>query len=352
MLLLSAAPFAALGQAREFDVRIARPDAELVLAGTLSLPGGDGPHPAALLLTGSGGHTRDQVISGFPMFQELARVLTEQGIAVLRVDDRGTGESTGPGARESTTLEHSYDAEAAWHLLADRPEIDARRVGLLGHSEGTLTAALLAGRVPEVAFTVLLSPFAIPGADLWVRQQGDILRREGEMDAEQIARIESALKAMVEHIGTGGNTDEGFYRTGREACIAWGDPPEEVTPEFVTEAFGDLRQRWYEYFFSSDPAAAFGKLKVPTLAIFGTADVQVPVETNAPLLLGSLLAAGNDDFEIVVLPEEDHFFMTGDGLAPNEHRSGKMRFSDAMLRRLEGWIGDRLIGLTALSARP
>ena len=324
--------------AADEEVRVSTRDAAVTLAGTLSLPAGDGPHPAVLFLTGSGGHTRDQVISGTPMFKVLSESLVGRGLAVLRLDDRGVGGSTGPAVRQSTMDERVADALAGLRYLLARPEVDAGRVGLLGHSEGAMTGPRLAVDEPRVRFLILLAPPSVSGAEIWVRQQGDILRREGEMPEGQIRSIEEALAAMVRHIGLEGNTDDGFYRLGREACLAWGDPPEDITPEFVTEAFGDLRQPWYEDFFASEPRHALRRLRRPVLALFGGADRQVIVEQNLNALVDSLLAAGNDAFTVTVLPDEDHFFLSADGLAPNEHLHGKMELSPAALQVIGDWI--------------
>lgn len=346
VLVVAGAPVSAAERPGDFqdeEVRISRDDAGIVLAGTLSLPAGKGPHPGVLFLTGSGGQTRDQVISGLPMFQVIGNHLAQRGIAVLRVDDRGTGESTGPGARESTTADRAADATAAFRYLVRRPEVDANRAGLLGHSEGTLTAAMMAASVPEVRFLVLLSPWAVPGADLWVWQQGEILRREGEFSPEKIRSIEKELTGLVRHIGLEGDTDEGFYAHGRAACLAWGDPPEEITEAFVEDAFGDLRQKWYEYFFASDPRPFYEKIRQPLLALLGSEDQQTPRHLSLPPLVEALLTAGNTHFTVTVLPGEDHFFMKGEGLKPNEHVLGKMKVSEEALRVISDWLAREVV---------
>ncbi len=320
------------------EITIEQNEENFTLAGTLSLPTGEGPHPAILMLTGSGGHTRDQVISGLPMFKVIGNYLVEQGIAVLRVDDRGEGFSTGPKVRESTTEQRAIDAIASYNYLKRREEIDSVRIGLLGHSEGTYTAALVGARTPEIGFIIMLSPFAISGNELWVWQQGEILRQEGEFSEDQIQSIERELLKMVTHIGSGGNTDEGFFKYGGDACLAWGDPPEEITNEFISEAFGDLRQLWYQYFFRTNPEKELRKLKQPTLALFGSEDKQTPPSLNIKYLSDYLIKAGNSNFTIQVLPDEDHFFMTGDGLNPNEHVHGKMQMSTDALDAIKHWV--------------
>jgi pimeloyl-ACP methyl ester carboxylesterase len=325
-------------QARDLEISVPTEDPNVTLAGTLSLPRGNGPYPAVLFLTGSGGHTRDQVISGTPMFKVLGEYLVGRGLAVLRLDDRGVGGSTGPNVRASTLDERTADAMAGLRYLLERPEIDPESVGLLGHSEGAMNAPRLAIDEPRVRFLVLLSPPSVSGAEIWVRQQIDMLRREGEMSENQMQLIERALTLMVRHIGLEGNTDDGFYRYGREACLAWGDPPEEVTPEFVTDAFGDLRQNWYRQFFASEPQAALRQLRQPVLAVFGGADQQVTLDQNLRTFVESLGQAGNQSFTVSVLPDEDHFFLRAEGMAPNEHVHGQMKVSEAALQVVGDWI--------------
>jgi pimeloyl-ACP methyl ester carboxylesterase len=334
-----------LGSIEDFnneEVSIEQKDENFTLAGTLSLPKGKGPYPAVLMLTGSGGHTRDQIISGLPMFKEIGDYLAANGIAVLRVDDRGEGASTGPKVRESTTEQRASDAMAAFNYLKSREEIDANKTGLLGHSEGTYTAALVAEKTSDVAFVIMLSPFAITGSELWVWQQGNILRQEGEFSEEKIKSIEKYLLNMVEHIGKEGNTDEGFFKHAAAVCLAWGDPPNDITNEFVTDAFGDLRQPWYEHFFSMNPQENLKNINQPILAIFGSEDQQTPPVLNVEPLSNSLLLAGNNSFTIKVLPNEDHFFMTGDGLLPNEHKHNEMEISNQLLITLNCWINQHL----------
>jgi len=324
------------------EVTIKRNDVNITLAGTLSLPRGEGPHPAILLLTGSGGHTRDQVISGLPMFEVIGDFLAENGIAVLRMDDRGQGLSNGPNVRASSTAERAKDAIAAFNHLLVQPEIDTSQIGLLGHSEGTHTATLLANELSEVDFVIMLSPWAITGSELWVWQQGTILREEGEFSEDKIQSIEAELFKMVTSIGAG-NRDEDFFKFGGAACLAWGDPAEDITNDFVTEAFGDLRQQWYEYFFRTNPENELKKLAQPTLALFGSEDKQTPPSLNVKYLSEYLIQGSNSDFTLQILPNEDHFFMTGDGLAPNEHVLGEMKFSPKALNAIKYWLEQQLI---------
>jgi len=145
------------------------------LAGTLTLAVRGGPHPAVVLITGSGPQDCDEAVMGHRPFLVLADHLTRQGIAVLRCDDRGFGKSTGNFA---TAIDADFvdDALAAVNYLRTRPEIDPRRIGLVGHSEGGIVAPRAAARSPEVAFIVLLAGIGVPMEEVLLRQSRDMAR--------------------------------------------------------------------------------------------------------------------------------------------------------------------------------
>jgi hypothetical protein len=147
----------------EAEVAFNNPAADgVTLAGTLTLPKGDGPFPAAILLSGSGPQDRDETELGHKPFAVLADHLTRHGVAVLRYDDRGVGGSTGEFST-ATLADFATDANAAVRFLLTRTEIDREAIGLVGHSEGGMVAPLAAADNKEIRFVVLL---AGPGTDL------------------------------------------------------------------------------------------------------------------------------------------------------------------------------------------
>ena len=131
------------------------------LAGTLTLPAGKGPHPVVLLISGSGAQDRDETLVGHKPFLVIADYLTRRGIAVLRVDDRGVGKSTGDRSG-ATTESFATDTLAGVNYLVTRPDIDRSRIGLVGHSEGGLIAPMVAVQSRDVAFIVLLAGPGLP----------------------------------------------------------------------------------------------------------------------------------------------------------------------------------------------
>ena len=146
------------------------------LAGTLTIPEGEPPFPAVLLISGSGQQNRDQELFGHKPFQVLADYLSRAGIAVLRVDDAGAGEST-PHPQPPTTLDFVADAAAAVDFL--KADARIRSIGLIGHSEGGAIAPILASRRNDIAFLVLLAAPGVPGAELMRRQNERIFAAAG-----------------------------------------------------------------------------------------------------------------------------------------------------------------------------
>jgi hypothetical protein len=139
------------------------------LAGTLSVPNGKGPFPAVVLVSGTGHNTRDEDVWGHKVFLVLGDALNRKGFAVLRYDKRGVGGSSG-NYDAATTADFASDAEAAVAWLKTRPQIDASRIGVLGHSEGGIIAPAVAAVDKSVAFVVMIAGPCIRGDKLFVLQ--------------------------------------------------------------------------------------------------------------------------------------------------------------------------------------
>jgi predicted acyl esterase len=135
---------------REEEVSVENPTTNgVLLAGPLTIPPGQGPFTAAILITGSGPQDRDEALMGHQPFLILADALSRRGIEVLRVDDRGTAKSTGKFG-DATSADFATDAEAQIAFLKKRPEVNAHKIGLIGHSEGGLIAPMVAARNADV----------------------------------------------------------------------------------------------------------------------------------------------------------------------------------------------------------
>ena len=172
------------------DIRITT-EAGHVLAGTLTLPtDAERPLPAVFLISGSHAQNRDHVatnrtpINAYRPFRQLADALSRRGIAVLRMDDRGVGCSGGGPLAQVTASERADDTRAGLEFLALRRDVAARRLGLLGLSEGANIALLIAATDPSIEAIVTLAVSATPGWDVYVSQQRLLVQNDIFTDPE------------------------------------------------------------------------------------------------------------------------------------------------------------------------
>jgi pimeloyl-ACP methyl ester carboxylesterase len=314
------------------DVSYDNPQAPGVrLAGTLTKPKGAGPFPAVLLITGSGPQDRDEAIFGHKPFLLIADTLTRRGIAVLRVDDRGIGKSTGNfGA--ATTADFATDVEAGLNFLLARKDIARKHVGLLGHSEGGLIAPIVARKMPEVSFIVLLAGPGVPGDQILAEQtyRLNLLAGIPEETAVKDREFERQLLAIVK-----GENDPAKREQQIGALTA--DLPDDVKRS-IKNQMAALGSPWFRYFLALDPAPELAGVKCPVLALIGSKDSQVPAEQNMPALQAALRKGGNPDVTTAVLPGLNHLFQECTTGAPAEYGKIEQTMSPKALDVIADWI--------------
>jgi len=319
---------------------------DITLAGTLTLPAGAGSHPAVVLISGSGAQNRDEEIFGFPIFRTLADHLSRQGIAVLRYDDRGLGGSTA-GSDEDTSETYAGDVAAAVQYLKGRSEIDPRKIGLLGHSEGGIIAPMVATRSSDVAFIILMSAPGLPGRQILEEQTRLILKAAGSTD-EQIEKQASLQKRAIDAALTGQGWDEvkAEMRAEYEAALAAMTesqrktiPDQKKWVEDNVQAQADAMERpWMKYFLTYDPAPTLEKVSVPVLALFGGLDTQVAAEPNRAAVTAALERGGNKDYTVKVFPDANHLYQSARTGSPGEYASLKAEFTAGFLETISDWI--------------
>lgn len=256
------------------------------LAGTLTVPEGDGPFPGVVLVSGSGQQNRDEELMGHKPFAVIADYLTRHGIAVLRFDDRGVGGSAGD-ATNATTYDNSFDAEAAFDFLKKRPEVS--KAGILGHSEGGSIAYMLGARRPDdIAFIISLAGPAVKGSDCLFEQQKAIYKASGLPEPQSLV-MQSP------------NT-------------------------------------WMKYFLDYDPEADISAIKCPLLFLNGTLDLQVLSYQNIPAMRNIVSKYGLKGVEIHEFEGLNHLFQHAGTGNPTEYASISETISEEILQLICKWI--------------
>lgn len=329
----------AQAEIQEHDVRIATPNPEVILAGTLLVPEVAVGKTVVLMITGSGDHPRDAVISGTPMFRHIAEDLAAAGFASLRLDDRGTDESTGPTSKESTTADRVVDMQAALSWLRVNPLVSFSSIGLMGHSEGAGIALRLAAVDPVPDFAILVGAPVRPGAEVWIEQQlAGFRQHAGLTDDSVLEDVRESLKESVRLSVEGAmaadmtqNTIELFALGGIDVTSQEGRP---LLEGFVSR----MTDNWMRHFLADDPGAVLGDVNIPVLAIYGSHDRLTSPEQNAAVLLDRLMRAGNHDVTVRILPEQDHFFLRLPGEQVGVHRFGEMVLAPELLDSMRNWL--------------
>lgn len=331
----------------EEEVTYLNESAGITFAGTLTLPPGDGPHPAALLITGSGPQDRDESIAGHKPFLVLADDLTRRGIATLRVDDRGVGGSTG-STPQSTTEDFASDALAGVQYLRSRPEVDGDRIGLVGHSEGALVGPMVAAQSSDVAFLVLLAPPGVPGREIVLRQNAVLLEKMGASKAF-IDYNHGVTSEALELLSGDGSREQLETKIRTLHAQQWKDVPEAIKEERIRLGLPDPDQAlkvalrsmvtpWYRSFIASDPATVLRQVSCPVLAVIGSKDTQVDPAINLPAVEEALQAGGNDNVTAVELEGLNHLFQTAETGSVFEYSKIEETFSPRALDVIGDWI--------------
>jgi len=308
------------------------------LAGTLTLPRGKGPFPAVLLITGSGAEDRNETVFGHHPFLVLADYLTRRGIAVLRVDDRGVGGSTG-SVSQSTSEDFAGDVLAGVRFLKGRKGINPKQIGLIGHSEGGIIAPLAAVQSPDVAFIVLMAGPGISGEKILYLQNSLIGKAQGISD-EQIdenRHLQEHIFAVVK-----GERDSTMARRKLRKLLQ-----EELNKEgkkgadnsaYIESEMRRVLSPWFRYFLTYDPKPTLMKVKCPVLAINGEKDLQVPPKENLRAIERALKAGGNKDYTVKELPGLNHLFQRCKTGSPTEYAKIEETISPTALRTIGDWI--------------
>jgi len=317
-------------------------EAGITLAGTLTFPSGKGPSPVVLLITGSGPQDRNETIYNHRPFLILADYLTRQGIAVLRVDDRGVGESTGDFS-QATSVDFASDVLAGIEYLKTRKEINPEQIGLIGHSEGGLIAPMVAVKSPDVAFIILMAGTGLTGEEILYLQGALIYRATGvsEEDIIKNRQFNEKIFSVIKEERDKKNAEERLRQMFVEDWEKMSDEKKEQMgdPEVILKAqLPNLLAPWLKFFLTYDPRPTLSKVKCPVLAINGEKDLQVPPKENLSAIEEALKAGGNQNYTIKELPNLNHLFQTAQTGVPSEYVKIEETISPAALKIISDWI--------------
>lgn len=304
------------------DVRIRRGDA--LIAGTVTKrKGSQGRRPAVFFVSGSGPQDRDGMSSGMDLgTHEILDHLTAQGFLVLRVDDRGTGESS-PIPANASFLDLVADAEACVDHLSKRADVDPKRIAVIGHSEGGETAPILAVRHPEIAAIVLMAAPGRPIVEVILDQNRAGLVEEGLAGAELEAKLKQ-VRAFLARLASDDAIDPAQLDAEERAALA--------------------SRAWFQGHAQLDPAATIAKVRCPVLVLQGAKDFQVSPDRDARALEKALADAKHPDHELHVFAGLDHLFKKAPGERSEIADYWKSRPVDAeFLAVLTAWLGKRLV---------
>lgn len=329
----------------EREVRFAGHSSTAPLSGTLNVPPGRGPHPALVLISGSGAQDRDETVAGHKPFLVLADHLTRSGYAVLRFDDL-------PNAIQTTLEQRAGDVAGAVRFLREQREIDARRIGLLGHSEGGVVAPIVALADRDIAFLVLFGAPAIPGHQLFESQATTMLRATGLGEAEvrvdsliratvfdvlRVAPPDTALAQLVDsavarRLRTFGSAD----RARADAWIAARSPAQD------SAAIVLWTSQWFKSLFHHDPAPLLRRIEAPLLAVYGSLDLQVPPAASVAALHRHFAGRRSRLLTTELLAGVNHMMQPAGSGSMEEYRLIEQTIAERVLAVLDSWLNQHV----------
>ena len=303
------------------------------IAGTLTIPRGEGPHPAVVLVGGSGEVNRDYEMNGHKPYLVLADHLTRKGFAVLRYDRRGVGQSQGNFLSASLT-DFTGDASSAVRYLHTHPDINPRSIGIIGHSKGTWVALQVLEQLEHVSFLGLLMPPGVRGDKAFVEQHVNMEAATGATPAV-IDSVRAARRAFVDILRSDADSASvaSQIRAQFEA-LGFSGPGLQVMVEANIAP-------WSRDVMRFDPQPALRKIDVPIFVFFGEKDIAVSPELNAGPVQRALSESANEDVTVRVFNGINHWFQPADSGLPAESSSIETTIAPELLEAITSWMETR-----------
>jgi pimeloyl-ACP methyl ester carboxylesterase len=332
------------------EVTFTNKDKSITYGATITAPADGKKHPALLLITGSGQQDRDETILGHKPFLVLADYLTRHGYVVLRVDDRGKGKtSIGPNIYKATSADFADDAEVELDYLKSRPEVNVKKVGLLGHSEGGMIATMLAAKRKDLAFIISWAGPGISGAQTLLTQNDAILRQKGMDSASRVAYLN--LYADCMRAALKDSTQQSLAAALEPIVFNW----RKVTPEvvvvettginddesqqaFITSFAQQFSLRWLRYFITYDPEPLVRNISCKVFVLNGSKDIQVVPAANLGGWRRMAIQSKSKHFDVLELPGLNHLFQECSRCDVDEYGELDQTISPTALNAIGGWL--------------
>jgi len=332
-------------------------DRTVHLGATLSYPAKGGPFPAVILITGSGTQDRDETLSGHKPFAVIADYLTRRGYAVLRVDDRHAGLSTGDVSRIVTTEDFAKDVETSLTWLKAQKQIDPLKIGLIGHSEGAMIAPMLAARRRDIAFIISLAGPG-NGRETLIYQTLEPLKQMHASDgyiAYSLAQEKILLNCILSA------TDSASFMKGADrgyraywSAIPGGTRPDYIlSPEqyqaLLAPQTAMLTLDWLKFLIRYQAGDYYPRVKCPVLALGGEKDIQVPNATDLGFIDSTLKKAGNEKVTTHLMPGLNHLFQHCKSCTVAEYGQLEESFAPEALQVMGDWMDGNASGVKGRS---
>ncbi len=329
------------------DVEYDNADKSVHFGATFTYPKGKGPFPTVILITGSGQQDRDETIFGHKSFAVIADYLSNRGIAVLRVDDRGIGKSTGDVVH-ATSADFADDVEVGLKYLKTRKEVDQKKMGMIGHSEGGLIASIVAARNPDIDFVIMLAGPGVKGSEIIIKQTHDIYISDG-VPVEAVNAYCVIFKKILEdfmasddsamvHKKVFADYDAWSRQQSKETLTALKINTDSNGENKIIHDFMEgFSSPWTNYFIKTDPQPFIEKFKCKVLALNGEKDLQVNADMNLKAIHDALSKSKSPSFETKELPGLNHLFQDCKKCTVPEYQELEETFSPAALEVMWKW---------------
>lgn len=324
----------------EEEVLVPNKKAGVNLAATLTYPKEGKDFPAVILISGSGPQGRDVTLFGKKLFKTVAEHFTRSGYAVLRYDDRGIAKSTGNFAT-ATSFDFANDVESILKFLGKHKKINKDQIGLMGHSEGSLIASIVASRNKNVAFVLSVAGPGVRGDSLILSQAKLIMEGNGMADTNinSTLGLNRSIYRIVMGEGDSISKDHRIRSTVRAHYQSKPETLDSIALERMTNSLAlQSNSKWFETFLNYDPALYWRKVKCPVFAVNGVKDVQVPAVANLMGIKNHLERAENYDAKIKMYPNLNHLMQTCKTGLPSEYPGLSETFSGIVLNDMVQWL--------------